>query len=140
MKQRGWVKLFENFQDAEIIDIVASGADKYDFTPNLLGFGLSVGESGYMEMVFSCGSLYFSTDGIGSEKPFRPKAHKLSIDVPGTCLVGQKVERITKEGDEYTLLLYGCYPIVCSLHKNEGYCDRDYFAVDVLEPDAQLMK
>lgn len=132
--------MFENFQDTEIIDIAAFGADEYDYSPNLLGFGLSVGETGYMEMVYPCGSLYFSTDGIGTEKPFRPMARRLSIDALDTCLIGQKVECITKEGGEYTIQLYGCYPIICSLEKNEGHCDRDYFSLDVFEPDARLVK
>ena len=132
--------MFENFHNARVIDIVAYGADDYDYTPNILGFGISIGETGYMEIIFSCGSLFFSTNGITTEPPVRSNAHRLAIDASCAGLIGEELEYISKDKDGYTLKLYGCHPIACYLDKNDGSCDRDYFSLDALNPDAQLMK
>lgn len=48
--------MFDHLYNSEIVDIVAYGVDEFDYTPNLLGFGTSVGETGYLEMKFSRGT------------------------------------------------------------------------------------
>ena len=61
--------MFDYLYNSEIVDVVAYGVDEFDYTPNLIGFGTSIGETGYMEMRFSRGTLFFSTDGITETMP-----------------------------------------------------------------------
>lgn len=130
--------MFDRFYGMEIVDIVAYGVDDYDFTPNILGFGTSVGETGYMEIAFPNGKLFFSTAGITETPPIRPNTHVLSTESLQGYLTGFKLKRIEKTDDEYTILLEGCKPISCYLKKNEGCCDRDYLSIDVFDPDSDL--
>ena len=130
--------MFDRFYGSEIVDIAAYGIDEYDFTQNLLGFGTSVGETGYLEVVFPHGKLFFSTDGISETIPERPNAHMLPADSTRKDLVGRKLKSVEKTDDEYILRLEGCKPVVCYPEKNEGLCDRDYFSIDVFDPDAIL--
>ena len=130
--------MFDRFSGMKIVDIVAYGVDDYDFTPNLLGFGTSVGETGYMEIVFPQGKLFFSTAGISETAPIRPNIHKLSTEKFREYVVGLKLKSIENTDGEYTVLLEDCKPITCYLDKNDGHCDRDYFCIDVFDPDSDL--
>ena len=128
--------MFENFRNARIIDVVAYGADDYDYTRYICGLGTDIGATGYMKIIFSCGSLFFSTDGIDVEPPLRSNAHRLAIDDAfRTSLIGQKLEYISKDEDAYIFQLYGCYPIICSMDMRAEFEDRDYFSISVLDPD-----
>lgn len=130
--------MFDRFYGMKIVDATAYGVDDYDFTPNLLGFGTSVGETGYMEIVFPQGKLFFSTDGISETVPIRPNTHMLPTEKFREYIVGLKLNSIENVDGEYTFLLEGCKPITCYLEKNDGHCDRDYFSIDVFDPDSDL--
>ena len=130
--------MFDYLYNSEIVDIAAYGVDEFDYTPNILGFGTSIGETGYLKMVFSRGVLFFSTDGITETMPVRKNVHQIPADGIHTDLIGRKVKCIEEGSGKYRISLYDCKPIVCYLEKNDGYCDRDYFSIDVLDPDASL--
>ena len=130
--------MFDHLYNSEIVDIVAYGVDEFDYTPNILGFGTSVGETGYLEMVFSRGTLFFSTEGIKETMPVRKNVHRIPADAMRADLIGRKLRCIEEDNGEYSIFLYDCNPIVCYLDKNDGHCDRNYFSIDVLDPDASL--
>ena len=130
--------MFDYLYNSEIVDIIAYGINEFDYTPNLLGFGTSIGETGYLEMVFSRGTLFFSTDGITEIKPVRNGVHQIPADGMRAGLIGRRLKYIEEDRGEYSICLYDCKPIVCYLEKNDGHCDRDYFSIDLLDPDAAL--
>ena len=123
--------MYDMFYGEEILDVFAYGKDEFDFTPNLLGFGVSIGETGYAVMKFSGGDLFLSTEGITIEKPIRNEVHQLPTGKFHNDMVGQVLSYIRKKDDEYILQLVDCKPITCYFEKDTGYCDRNYFSIDV---------
>lgn len=41
--------MFDQLYNSDIVNVVAYGVDEFDYTPNLLGFGTSIGETGYLK-------------------------------------------------------------------------------------------
>ena len=130
--------MFDYLYNSEIVDVVAYGVDEFDYTPNLIGFGTSIGETGYMEMRFSRGTLFFSTDGITETMPVRKNVHQIPTDSMRADVIGRRLKCVEEGNGESRISLYDCKPIVCYLEKNDGHCDRDYFSIDVLDPDGVL--
>ena len=131
--------MFDYLYNSDIVDVVAYGVDDVDYTPNILGFGTSIGETGYLKMIFSRGALFFSTDGITEGAPVRHNVHPLSADDMRDELIGRKLERIEEDNGQYRVYLYGCNPITCYLEKDDGLAGRDYFSIDALNPDFTLV-
>lgn len=127
--------MFEKFYGMKILDTFAYGIDEFDFTPNLVGFGTSVGETGYAVLKFENGVIYLSTDGITTEKPVRENVHELQTGDFRRDMVGKTLLAITREDrDEsklsFTMQLEDCYPIECYLEETDGHCDRNYFSLE----------
>ena len=65
------------------------------------------------------------------EKPIRDEVHQLPTGKFHNDMVGQVLSYIRKKDDEYIIQLVDCKPITCYFEKDTGYCDRNYFSIDV---------
>ncbi len=131
--------MFEKFYGMKVLDVSAYGVDEFDFTCNLLGFGASIGETGYALLQFQNGNLYFSTDGITTEKPHRDGVHALVVGNFCRDIVGKTLLAIQNEVDQpkttFTLTFRDCKPIVCYFSEEKGFCDRNYYSIDIFDVD-----
>ena len=75
---------------------------------------------------------------IQANAPVQSGKYKKSWTVKKTAESATKLEITVHADGEYTVLLEGCKPIICYLDKNDGHCDRDFFSIDVFDPDADL--
>lgn len=127
--------MFDQFYGMEILSVSAYGVDEFDFTPNPLGFGASIGQTGYAVFEFQNGNLYFSTDGLTTELPSRKNVHALSAENLHRDLVGAVVVSIQKRAEKdlisYEIQLSGYPTISCYFENSDGCCDRNYFSIDV---------
>lgn len=125
------IQIHKRLYGKAVTGLKAYGTDEFDFTPNLLGAGFSVGQFGCVVFEFGNDCFYISIDGISSIVP--PKKNITVLNIPEriqNLFLGAVLQSISFDGKQYYIQFDGFELLRGYYEPNEGYTDRSYFELE----------
>ena len=123
--------ILKQFYGKTITRIRAYGVDKFDFTPNLLGYDFSIGQYGYTVLDFGDSSIYISVDGLSTVVPPRSNVKELPVkECVQKCFIGAVLKSIEFDEKTYWIQFDGFEILRGFYSPNDGHTDRSYFELE----------